>query len=91
MSLSRECHEVEVTPNSEFSVTFGASLVEIVLNLLGMTSRIWRELKPNQKFGRKRSLLIGYGNVMSLVGGLVLTKNFTSDLYLGPVLSSFHT
>ena len=26
MSLERDCHEVEVTPNLEFLVTFGVSL-----------------------------------------------------------------
>ena len=35
MSLSWDCHEVEVTPNLEFLVTFGMSLVWVCHELVG--------------------------------------------------------
>ena len=40
------------------------------------------ELKPNWKFGIKRSLLIGYDVIMSVVGGVVLTKHLPKKTFI---------
>ena len=52
---------------------------KVVVPFLGMTSRVWRELKPNYEYGRERSLIIGCDIVMSLV----LTKNLPSREEVG--------
>jgi hypothetical protein len=76
LSLTGDCHEVQVTPKLEFLATFGMSMEGACHDFTSNSQLIWRWLKiPWQKL----SLLIRCEKVMSLEWGWSLNKFLPSE------------